>query len=141
MPLTDKQKEYHKKYREEHKQQKREYFKKYAQEHREELQKYRKNYRDEHKHSAQEYSKNYITTERGIKSYRISSWKSNGVKHDDFDALYEKYKNTNECELCNIPITEGHGIIGKKHLDHDHITGEFRNILCGDCNINKRRFK
>jgi len=141
MPLTEKQKEYHKKYREQHKKEKKEYHKKYAQEHCDELREYRKKYREENKQTAQEYSKQYITTEQGKKSYRITAWKQIGVISDDYNALYDKYINTNECELCNTTITEGRGLIGKKHLDHDHETGEFRHILCGYCNINVMRFK
>ena len=38
-----------------------------------------------------------------------------------------------------MEITEGKGLIGKKHLDHDHETGYFRNVLCGMCNSNVLR--
>ena len=124
MPLTDKQKEYHKKYREEHKKERQEMNKKYYEEHKKEKMEYHKKYREEHKKEKMEYD-----------------WKRKGIISDDFDALYDKYINTNECELCNTPITEGSGIKGKKHLDHDHKTGKFRNILCGNCNINIMRFK
>ena len=86
-------------------------------------------------------SKDYYFTDEGKKNHRIVIWKQQGVIHDDFDALYDKYINTNECELCKIPITEGRGLIGKKCLDHNHKTGEFRNILCGNCNINVLRKK
>ena len=140
-PLTDKQKEYHKKYRKEHKQEIQEYKKEYREEHKQEIQEYHKKYNEEHKQEKQEYRKEYDKTAQGKKVCRISKWKQNGVISDDYNKLYDKYINTNECELCNIPITEGQGIIGKKHLDHDHETGEFRNILCGYCNINIMRFK
>ena len=86
-------------------------------------------------------SKDYYFTDEGKKNHRIVIWKQQGVIHDDFDALYDKYINTNECELCDIPITSGRGLIGKKHLDHDHKTGLFRNILCGNCNTNVLRKK
>ena len=33
------------------------------------------------------------------------------------------------CEICGLS-----GEWGTLHLDHDHVTGKFRGILCGDCN-------
>jgi len=128
MPLKDKEqrKEYDKKYRDEHKEDKKEYNKKY---------------RDEHREDKKEYIKEYNQTENGKKIGRISDWKRKGVISDDFNVLYEKYINTNECEICNISITSGTGIIGKKHLDHCHITGKFRKILCGYCNTHVMRNK
>jgi len=83
--------------------------------------------------------KEYLQTDAGRKSSRITAWKRIGVKSDDYNALYEKYINTHNCERCNVEITEGKGLIGKRHLDHDHETGYFRNVLCGMCNANVLR--
>ena len=135
-PLTDKQKEYHKKYREEHKKEIQEYKKEYREEHKQEIQEYNKKNEARDKEARRKYREG-----NGKKVRKINDWKQSGVIHDDYDELYDKYINSTECELCNIPITEGKGIIGKKHLDHDHETGEFRNILCGHCNVKIMRFK
>ena len=78
----------------------------------------------------------YYQTPAGKKAQRIANWRKNGVICDDWDALYEKYINTEFCELCNCKLT-----VDKKNtkttrcLDHNHETGEFRNILCFVCNI------
>ena len=80
----------------------------------------------------------YRQTEKGDKIYRIASWKYKGVISDDFDSLYEKYMNTNNCENCDIELVSGAGLSNKKHLDHDHRTNLFRNVLCGNCNINRK---
>ena len=156
MPLTDKQKESQKKYREKHKQEIQERKKIYYQEHKKEIQEKHKEYSEAHKKEKQEYDKKYrdvnkerkheqdkiyATTETGKKVHKINMWKFLGVICDDYNELYDKYINATECELCKTPITEGKGLIGKKCLDHDHKTGEFRNILCGHCNINVMRFK
>ena len=93
------------------------------------------NYYIKHKEVTRARHKAYNQSPEGIKNRILCSWKKRGVISDDYDALYDKYINTNECELCKISITEGQGLIGKKHLDHDHETGEFRNILCGKCNM------
>ena len=140
-PLTDKQKEYQKKYYQEHKQKIQEQNKKYNEEHKEQRKEKRGQYYQEKREYILQKSKDYYFTEQGKKNQRIVKWKQSGVIHDDYDELYDKYINSTECELCNIPITEGQGLIGKKHLDHDHETGEFRNILCGHCNVNIMRFK
>ena len=138
MPYTEEQKkerkkESNKKYREQHKEQRKEYY----EQNKQQIIEYNKKYREQNKQQIKEYRQ----TENRKKSNRISKWKIKGVISDDFNALYEKYINTNECELCSISITSGKGIIGKKHLDHCHITGQFRHILCGYCNTNVMRNK
>ena len=78
-----------------------------------------------------EKKKEYRETEKGIKCNRIGNWKSSGIIHDDFDALYIHYINTNECDVCKCNFTDDN----IKCLDHDHDTGLFRYILCKSCNI------
>ena len=63
----------------------------------------------------------------------IYIWKRLGVISDDFDKLYDYYLSIDECENCGIELDSGTGT--KKHLDHDHKTGLFRNILCQTCNL------
>lgn len=87
-----------------------------------------KEYRERNK----EYYKNYSKTERGRKSHRIGEWKYAGLIADDYDAIYDRYINTHECDCCKLPIKEGKG---SKVMDHCHKTGKFRNILCHNCNI------
>jgi len=102
---------------------------------------YFKKYYQNNKDKLLEKSKNYYFTDEGKKNHRIVMWKQQGVISDDYNELYDKYINTNKCELCKCDITEGNGLIGKKHLDHNHETGEFRNVLCGNCNVNVLRKK
>jgi len=122
-----------------------EYRKEYYEQNKEKMKEQGKEYYEQNKKKikerVKEYNKEYYKTDNRKKSRRISAWKSDGVISDDFDALYEKYINTNECELCNISIVCGTGIHGKKHLDHCHVTGQFRNVLCGYCNTNVMRNK
>ena len=133
--------EYQKKYYQEHKQEIQEKQKKYREENKQEIQEKKKKYNEEHKEQRKEYDKIYSTTEKGKKVRKINTWKFIGVISDDYDELYDKYINATECELCKTPIIEGRGLIGKKCLDHNHETGEFRNILCGHCNVKIMRFK
>lgn len=96
----------------------------------------KKDYYKKNQEAKKEYQNEYYRCPENIKNNTIGRWKRRGIISDDFDELYDKYIKCNECELCNCELTGGKGIIGRRHLDHDHDTGLFRNILCGKCNIN-----
>ncbi len=100
----------------------------------------RKNYREKNKEKIAEYKRLWRLTASGRKSNRISHWKFRGVIHPNFDELYEKFINTELCELCNVQLTEDKDKTKTTRcLDHDHITGEFRNIVCHSCNTSLPR--
>jgi len=67
------------------------------------------------------------------KNKSIRNWKKRGVISDDFNKLYEKYININNCEICNIEFNKD---IRNQHrcLDHDHRTGLYRQTICHKCN-------
>jgi hypothetical protein len=62
----------------------------------------------------------------------ISKWKGRGLI-GDYEKIYERYMNTTQCDLCNINFTDGRTTHGKC-MDHDHISGIFRNVVCMTCN-------
>jgi len=82
-----------------------------------------------------ESDKRYAQTEKGKKASRIKKWKQMKVNCDDWDALYEYYINCWECENCGVELIEGNYGNNKRCLDHCHITGLFRNVLCHSCNL------
>ena len=88
--------------------------------------------------SMPEYMRNYRATPKGKKQDRISQWKFQGLI-GDYDKIYDKYLNTDKCEKCDITL-EGRGN-NKKCMDHNHITGEFRFILCSRCNMKSQTTK
>ena len=65
------------------------------------------------------------------KYHAIYKWKMRGLICDDYDALYETYIKTMECEHCKTEFTKNN----KRCLDHDHTTGLFRKIICNRCNV------
>ena len=91
-----------------------------------------KKYRDANKDKTKEYHTNYRKTDKGKKSHRISEWKYQGLISDDYDAIYDRYINTHNCDCCKEPIKAGKA---SRVMDHCHKTGKFRNVLCHNCNI------
>ena len=66
-----------------------------------------------------------------------SSWRRKGLITNNFDEIYNKYIYATHCELCNkqFPNTKD------RQMDHNHETGEFRNIVCQICNLKKADVK
>ena len=113
----------------------------------------KKEYRLKNKDSTKIYNKEYNKNNREkikklAKDWRLKNpvkvktheWKSQGVKSNNYKLLYEKWKNTKNCENCNVELTDGNLGNTKRCLDHSHITGEFRNILCHLCNVRRGEF-
>jgi len=61
-------------------------------------------------------------------------WKKMGLITDNFDEIYNRYIYSSQCERCEKPYKNSRD----RHMDHCHITGEFRNILCRSCNMNNK---
>jgi len=51
---------------------------------------------------------------------------------DNVDEIYNKYIYCKECDWCCAPFRSRKD----RQMDHCHLTGEFRGILCKDCNNN-----
>lgn len=59
-----------------------------------------------------------------------------GISLDQFDKLLEKQKYT--CDICNKPSqTKNRRLC----VDHDHITGKVRGLLCDLCNTALGKFQ
>mgnify|MGYP003662431452 FL=1 len=68
---------------------------------------------------------------------KIIEWKRRGLICDDYNAIYQKWFDSTNCEECNIEFFSL-GYSTTRCMDHSHTTGEFRNIICHSCNTKRR---
>ena len=58
------------------------------------------------------------------------------IDDDDFDYVYDIYIHATHCDLCGKKFLKSRD----RQLDHNHTTGEVRNIVCNKCNKHKEDF-
>jgi hypothetical protein len=111
--------------------------------HREKRRDYQIKYRATHKEAAKAYQLIYQANHKAeslawrTKNHNklmIYKWTRRGVVSDDFQALYELWEATTNCDLCDVLLTRSNNRAARKCLDHCHHTGIFRNIVCQRCN-------
>ena len=96
-------------------------------------------YKEKNKEKIKLKKKQYRQTPEAIKKNRISNWKHYGIIVEDWDGLYYRYLSTAWCDACKVKLTYDKKTTSTtKVVDHCHITGEFRNILCNACNIKRK---
>ena len=89
------------------------------------------------KEKAKEYNKEYRQTENGKMVNKISEWRKRGLIMDtywDYVTIYYHWLVSTHCEKC--PKEFDNTKHNDKCMDHCHLTGEYRNILCLKCNVN-----
>lgn len=56
-------------------------------------------------------------------------WQNYGLLPQQWDALYDQ--QLGRCAICLITLAE----VKKICVDHDHVTGRVRGLLCHGCNV------
>ena len=115
------------------------YQKEYREKNKEKRRLYKKQWYEQNKEKIKEYDKQRNQTPERIKSNRISKWKQSGMIVEDWDGLYYRYLSTAWCDACKVKLTyDRYNTSTTKVVDHCHITGQFRNILCHCCNVKRK---
>jgi hypothetical protein len=73
----------------------------------------------------------YYYNREGWKKQKEKVWLSRGIKNFTYEQ-FEKMREAqnNRCYICNSGPANNQSL----HVDHDHITGKVRKLLCNNCN-------
>jgi len=104
--------------------------KEYYNTHKEKILAYQKEYNCNHREKRNAYIREYRHTHKEkIKNYNLKS--NHGLSITEFDNLL--LAQDNKCLICGQPLD----LLNPKliHIDHNHLTGKVRGILCNKCNM------
>jgi len=80
--------------------------------------------------------KEYRQTPKGRKQKKINKWVERGLvaTKDEREFIYLTWKSQYHCDICGVILTRDGQSGTTCCMDHDHKTGEYRQILCKACN-------
>ena len=82
------------------------------------------------------YKKDFSIKERSKVSSRLYTAKKHGLSKDELNNLY--LLQNSKCGICGVTETEHGRYLA---IDHDHLTGTVRGLLCMACNTGLGNFK
>ena len=102
--------------------------------HREEINAYQREYRRTHPEKIKTISKKYTNTHKNEIKIRSKKWSLKtkyGLSITEFDNLL--LSQDNRCAICKEPLDLQNP--KNVNIDHNHLTGKVRGILCLKCNV------
>jgi len=113
------------------------YYKKYYKEHTEQVLASNKKYRREHPEKIKAARQRYEHSEKGRTTLRKNYLKYRfGISLDVYNELFNKQNGC--CAVCGKHQSE---LKCSLRVDHNHITGRIRRLLCTNCNIGLGLFR
>jgi len=94
------------------------------------------------KEERKQYNKKYHQSPKGKMCNKIANWKQktkNGYgliceNKGEYEYIYDRWLRYERCEECSKKYNEDNW----KCMDHCHLTGLFRDILCHSCNMKRQ---
>jgi hypothetical protein len=91
---------------------------------------YHRKYYQQHRTKKDLYRKEWISKNQDkLHSYRLKA-AGYGISKLDYDRMYQIQGG--ECKICKVHQTD---LKKRLSVDHDHITGKVRGLLCTRCNV------
>lgn len=126
--------------------------KKWCQEHKEQIKEYNKEYYKEHKAKAKKYNKKYSMRHKEEKAQyhlKYQNEAKNAYLKRKFKLSFDEHKilfnrQGGRCAICGETekiIDHRSGEPRMLAVDHNHVTGKNRGLLCNNCNQGLGRFK
>jgi hypothetical protein len=88
-----------------------------------------KRYRERFPEKTKKYHETFRNT-HPTHQHKYGLLRKYGLSVDDYNVMVAKQKG--QCAICGIHQSN---LKKKLHVDHDHVSGEIRGLLCSRCNI------
>tara|TARA_R110000765_G_scaffold221227_1_gene325125 strand:+ start:193 stop:681 length:489 start_codon:yes stop_codon:yes gene_type:complete len=101
----------------------------------EKVKEYNVNYAKNNPEGSCKKAKKWRQDPKNFEAVQIGRWKAKGMMiGGDWKLFHLNYKNTNNCELCNLQFGSQNIKKEMKCCDHDHHSGYIRFVCCQKCN-------
>ena len=110
-----------------------EYMREWSRKNREKVNKHKREHYRENKSQLQYYYDNKEEILKKKKTYSETGRKWI-ARYKATEEQWKRYRDATHCECCGVEFEAGKGA-NSKCQDHNHDTGELRDVICGGCNL------